>query len=183
MNSYHRAYQGISAIYQVFFACRVTSLEDLSFSLAKLTAAMRHSIGGGKLADVLCWPYAFSHLKQPPDPQKLDTRGMTGVPAEARVTQGTETASDAAHELAQEWVQLILDRTTHLICTLHQASLVSFLARVILQVLNLKAAYCTLIDSRKEGFSPDDESFAHENATLVLSFEAVHPFTLTHTDL
>ena len=103
-------------VHDRLYLCRITSLADFSLSLDKVAAAMQKFISGSPLTNSLCWPYAFSHLDRPAAPQTCDA----ALDAKASNRQAA-AGSDFVYELTQQWIHGVVERTTRIICTLHQA--------------------------------------------------------------
>ena len=96
----------------------MTSLADLSLSLDKLAAAMQHFISSSPLTNAICWPFVLSHLKTPAAPH--DSSAPAAAADIKASDQQTAAESDSVLELTQQWINGVVNRATHIICTLHQ---------------------------------------------------------------
>lgn len=103
---------------------RTTSLEDLSLSLPKLRAIMHQSVADRQLRISLAWPYAFSHLPESPSPSKPreDNDRRENKDGKDKAAQGEirEPSAEAAYELAQDWIERVVEKLAGLLCSLHQ---------------------------------------------------------------
>lgn len=101
--------------------CRVTSLAGLSYTQAKLSAAMRQSISAPVPVNILSWLYAFSHLPRlkAAKPTEHGAKSLE-VPGDAGDGKGEDASADLVYVLTQEWISRVVQRMTDLIATLHQ---------------------------------------------------------------